>query len=157
MAAAQLSFWVSDNPCYTFPTLYFDVFVDTFFLVRPQQRPLRNVFCRCTRRTAFPAMKISCVLLILKLVSWRAWKIKHSTQMHSGPTAFVSGIGECICAILSLNVTMEGFNWGFRTAELHLESRNKGTVAAAPQKWLLFSTTLSKEFRTWAASWAWQT
>ena len=68
--------------------------------------------------------------------------------MHSGPTAFVSGVGECICAILSLNVTMEGFNWGFRTAELHLESRNKGTVAAAPQKWLLFSTTLSKEFRT---------
>ena len=43
LTVAQLSFWVSDNPCYTFPTLYFDVFVDTFFLVRPQHRPLRNV------------------------------------------------------------------------------------------------------------------
>jgi hypothetical protein len=32
--ACQLSFWLSDDVCSSFPTLYFDVFVDTFFLVR---------------------------------------------------------------------------------------------------------------------------
>ena len=40
----QLSFWVTDDPCYTFPTLFFDVIVDSFFLVRVRQAPRPNLF-----------------------------------------------------------------------------------------------------------------
>ncbi len=31
----QLSFWSNDDPCNPFPTLYIDIFVDTFFMVPP--------------------------------------------------------------------------------------------------------------------------
>ena len=31
----QLCLWNYDDPCIMFPTLYFDVIVDSFFLVRP--------------------------------------------------------------------------------------------------------------------------
>jgi hypothetical protein len=30
----QLFLWSYDDPCNTFPTLYFDIYVDLFFLVR---------------------------------------------------------------------------------------------------------------------------
>jgi hypothetical protein len=30
----QLSFWMRDDPCDPFPTLYTDAVVDTYFLVR---------------------------------------------------------------------------------------------------------------------------
>ena len=29
----QICMWTYDNPCKIFPTLYFDLFVDTFFMV----------------------------------------------------------------------------------------------------------------------------
>ena len=35
----QLCLWSYDDPCNIFPTLYFDVFVDSFFLVSPQPPP----------------------------------------------------------------------------------------------------------------------
>ena len=31
----QICMWNYDDPCNMFPTLYFDVFVDSFFLVAP--------------------------------------------------------------------------------------------------------------------------
>jgi hypothetical protein len=34
VAPVQLCLWDYDNPCNKFPTLYFDVFVDIYFLVR---------------------------------------------------------------------------------------------------------------------------
>jgi hypothetical protein len=34
IAPAQIFLWDSSDPCNKFPTLYFDVFVDSFFLVR---------------------------------------------------------------------------------------------------------------------------
>ncbi len=35
LAPIQICFWNYDDPCNNFPTLYFDVFVDSFFLVEP--------------------------------------------------------------------------------------------------------------------------
>jgi hypothetical protein len=35
----QLSFWDREDPCNPFPTLYIDIFVDTFFMVRPRVCP----------------------------------------------------------------------------------------------------------------------
>jgi hypothetical protein len=41
----QLSFWMNDDACTSFPTLYFDVFVDTFFLVHMKQGIVKGL-CR---------------------------------------------------------------------------------------------------------------
>ena len=38
----QLSFWNSDEPCHTTPTLEFDALVDIYFMVRPLPRALRQ-------------------------------------------------------------------------------------------------------------------
>jgi hypothetical protein len=35
LAPIQICFWTYDDPCNNFPTLFFDVFVDSFFLVLP--------------------------------------------------------------------------------------------------------------------------
>ncbi len=34
IAPVQICFWNYDDPCNKFPTLYFDVYVDSFFVVR---------------------------------------------------------------------------------------------------------------------------
>ncbi len=34
IAPVQICFWSYDDPCNKFPTLYFDVYVDAFFVVR---------------------------------------------------------------------------------------------------------------------------
>ncbi len=34
VAPVQICLWNYDDPCNAFPTLYFDVFIDAFFLVR---------------------------------------------------------------------------------------------------------------------------
>jgi hypothetical protein len=34
IAPLQICLWTYDDPCNKFPTLFFDVFVDCFFLVR---------------------------------------------------------------------------------------------------------------------------
>ncbi len=42
LAPVQICLWDYDNPCNVFPTLYFDVFVDAFFIVQspPHLAPL---------------------------------------------------------------------------------------------------------------------
>jgi hypothetical protein len=35
LAPLQICLWNYEDPCNAFPTLYFDVFVDSFFLVAP--------------------------------------------------------------------------------------------------------------------------
>ena len=34
---AQMSFWISTDPCHLGRTAFFDIFVDSFFLVSPQK------------------------------------------------------------------------------------------------------------------------
>ena len=36
----QLCMWTYDDPCNRFPTLYFDILVDTFFVVRSDTPPV---------------------------------------------------------------------------------------------------------------------
>ncbi len=42
----QLSFWITDDVCDPFPTLYTDVVVDVYFLVRWRRRMASRV-CAC--------------------------------------------------------------------------------------------------------------
>jgi hypothetical protein len=37
VAPVQICMWNYEDPCNKFPTLYFDVFVDAFFLVRTRE------------------------------------------------------------------------------------------------------------------------
>ena len=47
----QLSFWDREDPCNPFPTLYIDIFVDSFFIVRAIARPF------IVRATARPPLR----------------------------------------------------------------------------------------------------
>ncbi len=64
----QLSFWDREDPCNPFPTLYIDIFVDTFFMVLalPQSLRLRCLLpCPPTGRIPCPTCHI-CTFLVAR-------------------------------------------------------------------------------------------
>jgi hypothetical protein len=65
----QLSFWVNDNPCYTFPTLYCDIFVDSFFLVSSTRHISRP---ETISLLTYPHKKWTSVIRQL-VASWWQW------------------------------------------------------------------------------------
>jgi hypothetical protein len=61
LAPLQICFWSYDDPCNNFPTLFFDVFVDSFFLVLPSAvRPIPD-YAKTLRTKSLPRLR-ACLL-----------------------------------------------------------------------------------------------
>ena len=97
----QICLWTYDDPCNTFPTLYFDAVVDTFFMVLPRRAGAWIRAMSWIRVIAHvPGVcggVLASFLFLRPRVAWlpcapspRTWRASHEPlprRMHAPPTA----------------------------------------------------------------------
>ena len=81
MRQVQIFVWDYSDPCHKFPTLYIDLFVDTYFLVR-QMMPLMPSYKLKATRTKFILAKLNTLVGSYSFRFYRGWWSQPSHLSH---------------------------------------------------------------------------